>query len=286
MSAADRFEAERPRLKRLAYRMLGSVADAEDVVQDAWLRWRRAGPETIADPPGWLVRTTTRLCIDQLRAARVRREAYRGPWLPEPLIEELTEDPLERAEEISVAFLLALERLSPLERAALLLHDVFDADYPALADTLQRSEGACRQLLSRARAHVRETRPRYSASKADVARFVDAFQDAVLRNDLKPLSDLLTEDAVLISDGGGVRKAALRPLVGREDILQLIQGIAWRNTALAPTTARMVSINGAPGLLMSDARGPMTCALELTADGRVACVYLLSNPDKLRHVPV
>ena len=148
MDSTEAFEAHRPRLTRLAYRMLGSVAEAEDAVQDAWLRWRGAGDD-IADPAGWLVRATSRLCIDRLRAAKTRREAYHGPWLPEPLIEELTVDPVERAEDVSVAFLLALERLSPLERAVFLLHEVFDEDYAAVAETLGRSEAAVRQLASR-----------------------------------------------------------------------------------------------------------------------------------------
>src|SRR5947208_12960730 len=157
----EAFEANRPRLTRLAYRMLGSVAEAEDAVQEAWLRWTRAG-EGVADPAAWLVRATTRLCIDRLRAAKAEREAYRGPWLPEPLIEPLAEDPVERAEDVSVAFLLALERLSPLERAVFLLHDVFDEDYAEVAQPLDRSEPAVRALASRAREHVREARPRFA----------------------------------------------------------------------------------------------------------------------------
>ncbi len=160
----DAFEANRGRLKRLAYRMLGSVSEAEDAVQDAWIRWRRA-PADVADPAAWLVRATTRLCLDRLRAAKVEREAYKGPWLPEPLIEPLTEDPVEKAEEVSVAFLLALERLSPLERAVFLLHDVFDQDYAEVAQTLERSEAAVRQLASRAREHVREARPRFTPAR-------------------------------------------------------------------------------------------------------------------------
>src|SRR5689334_20982448 len=140
----DAFEAQRPRLTRLAYRMLGSLSEAEDAVQDAWLRWTRA-PADVADPAAWLVRATTRLCIDRLRAAKAERAHYKGPWLPEPLIEPLTEDPVERAEDVSVAFLLALERLSPLERAVFLLHDVFDEDYAEVAATLERSEAAVRQ---------------------------------------------------------------------------------------------------------------------------------------------
>ena len=144
--------------------MLGSVSEAEDVVQDAWLRWSRAGAG-VTDPAAWLVRAATRLCLDRLRAAKVERAAYRGPWLPEPLIEPLAQDPLERAEDVSVAFLLALERLSPLERAVFLLHDVFDEDYAAVAGTLDRSEAAVRQLASRAREHVREARPRFPVAR-------------------------------------------------------------------------------------------------------------------------
>src|SRR5262245_13246419 len=149
----EAFEANRQRLKRLAYRMLGSVTEADDAVQDAWIRWQRAGAG-VEDPAAWLVRATTRLCIDRLRAAKAERAAYKGPWLPEPLIEPLTDDPVEKAEEVSIAFLLALERLSPLERAVFLLHDVFDQDYGEVAKTLDRNEAAVRQLASRAREHV------------------------------------------------------------------------------------------------------------------------------------
>src|SRR5579862_52476 len=201
----DAFEAQRPRLLRLAYRMLGSVAEAEDAVQDAWLRWTRVSEQAgsqVAEPAAWLVRVTTRLCIDRLRAAKAERAAYRGPWLPEPLIEEITADPVERAEDISVAFLLALERLSPLERAVFLLHDVFDADFSAVAETLGRSEAAVRQLAVRARDHVRDTRPRFSVGQEEAARLAMAFMDAARNNDLDGLRSLLAEDAVLITDGG------------------------------------------------------------------------------------
>ena len=166
MNGPAAFERERTRLRGLAYRMLGSVADAEDVVQDAWLRWSRIEPETIAEPRAWLVRVTTRLCIDRLRAAKARREAYVGPWLPEPLVE--AEDPagspaaaLERADDLTVAFLLALERLSPLERALFVLHDIFATDYGEIGALLGKSEAACRQLASRARGHIEAARPRY-----------------------------------------------------------------------------------------------------------------------------
>jgi RNA polymerase sigma-70 factor (ECF subfamily) len=150
----DAFEAQRPRLSRLEYRMLGSLTEAEDVVQDAWLRWRGGATREVVDPAGWLVRVVTRLCIDRLRAAAAARKAYRGAWLPAPLIEDVAVDPRERAEDVSAAFLLALERLSPLERAVFLLHEAFEADYAQIAHALGRSETACRQLAARARVHV------------------------------------------------------------------------------------------------------------------------------------
>jgi len=282
--ALDAFEAERPRLQRLAYRMLGSVAEAEDAVQDAWLRWRRIDPAAIDNPGAWLVSATTRLCIDRLRADRARREAYVGPWLPDPLIEEIATDPIERAEDVSVAFLLALQRLSPLERAVFLLHDVFDADYAAVARTLKRSEAACRQLAARARAHVRDARPCFDVSQEAAARLAGAFMDAAQRGDFAALSDLLTEDAILISDGGGKRPAALRPMVGREDVMALIKGLAWRGGWPPGTKVRLARINGFLGAILEDEEGVMTVAFEPSDDGRLSAIYLLRNPDKLGHV--
>lgn len=280
MSPLDAFEAQRPRLTRLAYRMLGSLADAEDAVQDAWLRWTRVDPADVNDPSAWLVRATTRLCLDRLRAARAAREAYKGPWLPEPLIEDPA-DPIERAEDISVAFLLALERLSPLERAVLILHDVLDTDYPSIAETLDRSETACRQLLARARTHVREARPRYGVTQEQVTRLAGAFMEAMRRNDPAALSDLLAEDALLVTDGGGKRAAALRPLVGRADILHLIERLVWRGTWTAPTVMRIARVNGQLGAVMADAEGLTTLAVEVDDDGRLATIYVVRNPDKL-----
>ena len=282
--AAAEFEANRPRLARLAYRMLGSVAEAEDVTQDAWLRWRGADRTAIADPAAWLVRTATRLCLDRLRAEKTRREAYRGPWLPEPLIEELAEDPLERAEEVSVAFLLALERLSPLERAVFLLHDVFDADFTAVAETLGRSEAACRQLAVRARDHVRQTRPRFSVGQEEASRLALAFMVAARNNDLDALRNLLAEDAVLISDGGGRRAAALRPMVGRDDILALLTGLRWRNNWLTTPNARLVRVNGYLGAILDTDEGPMTVAFQPGDHGRLAAIYMVVNPEKLTRV--
>jgi RNA polymerase sigma-70 factor (ECF subfamily) len=279
----EAFEAQRPRLLRLAYRMLGSVAEAEDVVQDAWLRWSRAG-EGVADPAAWLVRTTTRLCIDRLRAAKVEREAYRGPWLPEPLIEPLTEDPVERAEDVSVAFLLALERLSPLERAVFLLHDVFDEDYASVAETLGRTEPAVRQLASRARDHVRDARPRFAVNQEDATRLATAFVTAAAQGDMAGLSALLAEDAILVSDGGGKRKAALRVMVGRADIVRLMEGIRWRGAGMQVEDLRTVRINGYPGLVVKLPDGPETIAFQPGEDGLIAAVYMVRNPEKLAHL--
>ena len=279
----DAFEANRQRLKRLAYRMLGSVSEAEDAVQDAWLRWRRAG-EGVSDPAAWLVRTTTRLCIDRLRAAKAERAAYKGPWLPEPLIEPLTDDPVERAEEVSIAFLLSLERLSPLERAVFLLHDVFDQDYAEVAGTLGRSETAVRQLASRAREHVQDARPRFTVDQDKALKLAAAFAAASATADTKALSELLAEDAILVSDGGGKRTAALRIMVGREDVMGLIRGIVWRHGDMGIKSVEAVRINGYPGLLVQLADGPETFALEPGEDGKIAAVYVMRNPDKLRHV--
>ena len=277
------FEAQRPRLKRLAYRMLGSVAEAEDVVQDAWIRWTRA-PAEVADPAAWLVRAATRLSIDRLRAAKAERAHYRGPWLPEPLVEPLASDPVERAEDVSVAFLLALERLSPLERAVFLLHDVFDEDYAAVAGALGRSEAAVRQLASRAREHVRDARPRFSIGEAKATQLAAAFMDAAARADVAALAALLAEDAVMVTDGGGKRKAALRVMIGREDILRLFQGLRWRGGLAQIQGVRLARINGAPGVLLDMVDGPETIAIEADAAGRIAAIYAVRNPDKLAHV--
>lgn len=278
------FEQERPRLKRLAYRMLGSVSEAEDMVQDAWLRWDRAGASA-DNPQAWLVQTVTRLCLDRLKSARARRETYVGPWLPEPLIEEIAEDPLERAEDVSVAFLLALERLSPLERAVFLLHDVFDQDYAAVAAALGKGEAAVRQLASRARTHIRDARPRFSVPREQAERLAAAFLAASAANDAQALSRLLAEDAVLISDAGGKRPAALRPMIGREDVLLLLRGLASRGTIPLAGDARPARINGLPGVILRDPLGPTIIAFQPDETGeRLAAIYIMRNPEKLGHV--
>ncbi|MGZ3378144.1 MAG: sigma factor-like helix-turn-helix DNA-binding protein, partial [Phenylobacterium sp.] len=202
-----------------------------------------------------------------------------------PVVEELSSDPAARAEDVSVAFLLALERLSPLERAVFLLHDVFDEDYAAVAETLDRSESAVRQLASRAREHVRAARPRFSVSQEEAARLAAAFAAASASGDMAGLANLLAEDAILVSDGGGKRKAALRVLVGRADILRLLEGLAWRGGGLSNVTAmRTARINGYPGLVLSLGDGPETIAFQPGDDGRIAAIYMVRNPEKLAHV--
>ena len=284
MDRTAEFQEARPRLQRLAYRMLGSVAEAEDVVQDAWMRWSRA-PDDVRAPAAWLLQATARLALDRLKSARARRETYVGPWLPEPLIEPFTVDPVERAEDVSVAFLLALERLSPLERAVFLLHEVFDQDYAEVAAALGRSEAACRQLAARARDHLRDARPRFTVPQEQASRLVTAFMRAVRSDDPQALASMLAEDAVLVSDGGGKRPAALRPLVGREDVLKLLAGVAHRWALPPPEELRLAWINGLPGAVFDTSDGVQTIAFEPDETGRLAAIYIVRNPDKLAHLP-
>jgi RNA polymerase sigma-70 factor (ECF subfamily) len=282
VSQPDPFEAERSRLVRLGYRMLGSMAEAEDLAQDAWLRWQGADQAAVADPAAWLVRTATRLCLDRMRADKARRAAYVGPWLPEPLIEDLAQDPLERAEEVSVAFLLALERLSPLERAVFLLHDVFDADYAAVAETLGRSEAACRQLAVRARGHVQDARPRFAVAQEEAAQLAVAFMAAARENDLERLKSLLAEDAVMLTDGGGKRGAALRPLIGRDDVIGFLKGLFWRQGwSTDAEVVRLARINGYLGAILRTRDGLSTIAFQPDGQGRIGAIYVMRNPDKL-----
>jgi RNA polymerase sigma-70 factor (ECF subfamily) len=278
--ASSAFEAQRPRLLRLAYRMLGSLAEAEDVVQDAWLRWSRIA-ESVDQPSAYLTRIVTRLCLDQMRSARVRRETYVGAWLPDPLV-GTTEDE-EQADDITLTLMLALERLSPLERAAFLLHDVFGVALNDVAGTLDRDASAVRQLASRARRHVQEAKPRYAVDQAEAERITRAFFAAARDGDVAGLRSMLAEDVVLMSDGGGKVLAFHNPIYGIAKMLRLFAGLA-RKHAFRPEWLRMATIDGLPGYVSID-RGRLlqTTALEIH-EGRITRIYITRNPDKLRHV--
>ena len=280
------FQEHRRALTGLAYRMLGSRAEAEDVVQDAYLRWHAADHASIQNPRRYLGTVVTRLCLDRQKSARARHEDYVGPWLPEPVVDEIFDDTAagELAHDISVALMLLLERLSPLERASFLLHDVFGLDFVEVARALGRGEAACRQLAARARAHFETGRPRFSASREQGDRLAAAFRLAVTSGDTGALMRILAEDAVLYSDGGGKRAAALNPIHGADRIARFFAGVLRKNSALATVAARPATVNGLPGFVMREYDGSIdTMALEIH-DGHIVAIYLTRNPEKLRHV--
>lgn len=279
MSQQDNiFEDRRGAMTGLAYRMLGSRADAEDVVQDAWIRWRGVEADEVTNPAGFLNKVVTRLCLDRLKSARARREVYVGEWLPEPVVDD---DHSALGEDLSVAFLLALERLTPLERAAFLLHDVFDASFADVAKTLGRTEAACRQLAARAREHVKAGKPRYHPSVEEEQRLTGAFLAAAMSGDETVLRGILAADVVMHSDGGGIAKATLNPVFGLEKAVRLVLGLKRKFPTPDDTTARLARINGAPGIVLSH-EGVVfqTMGLEIV-DGRIAAVYTMRNPEKL-----
>jgi RNA polymerase sigma-70 factor, ECF subfamily len=279
MDAAARFDPLRPRLTRVAYRMLGSLADAEDVVQEAFIRWMGADREDIREPEAFLRRIVTRLCLDQLKSARVQRETYVGPWLPEPLVEE--EDD---AEDVTLPLMLALERLSPLERAAFLLHDVFGLDFEEIATTIGRDAAACRQLAARARTHVRDARPRYRLERERGLEIAGAFFAASRSGDMTALGAMLAQDVSLHSDGGGKRPAAIRPAIGLRQVMQVHKALAILFGKYGSTLLRTCQINGLPGFVTREADGQVQTTALAIEDGKVSAIYVMRNPDKLRHL--
>ena len=275
------FEAERRRLVRLGYRMLGSLSEAEDVVQDAWLRFA-AVDGRIDSPAAYLTRVVTRLCLDRLKSARVRRETYVDPWLPEPLVGPVEPDET-FADNITVTLMLAMERLSPLERAAFLLHDIFDVALGEVAVALGREPAAVRQLAARARKHVQDARPRYTVEAAEGDRLARAFFAAARDGDTAALSALLAQDVEIHTDGGG-KVLALRNVVrGLDRALRLFAGVS-RKAQQPPVLLRTVTIDGLPGYISID-RGQMlqTTALDIR-DGRIVAIYIVRNPDKLTQI--
>lgn len=276
--AAASFDPLRPKHVRVAYRMLGSVADAEDVVQEAFIRWMGADRNEVREPEAFLRRTVTRLCLDQLKSARRERETYVGPWLPDPVLEE------EDEEDVTLPLMLALERLSPLERAAFLLHDVFGLEFEEVAATIQRDPAACRQLAARARTHVREARPRFQVDKQRGLELAKAFFTASRSGDMNALAAMLAADVSVHADGGGKRSAALQPTVGFDAVMKLHENLAARFRNDGSKLVRAGFVNGLPGFITVEADGELqTTALEIE-DGKVAAIYVVGNPDKLRHL--
>jgi RNA polymerase sigma-70 factor (ECF subfamily) len=281
----DPLAPHRGRLLGLAYRMLGSRSDAEDVVQDAYLRF--AGAQDVHNAEAFLVTVVTRLCLDRLKSAKAQREVYIGPWLPEPVFDAdgLSADAAtELADDLSFALLLALDRLSPLERAAFLLHDVFDTPFPEIAAMLNRTEAACRQLASRARRAVRDDRPVPAAVPENHAYLLQAFSTAVASGDIRQLAELLREDAVAITDGGGRKFAARNPIKGADKVARFFIGLAAK-TAGHDVRIEPATINGAVGALLY-LDGELDLTLSMAIDGKkIAAIYIVRNPDKLRHLP-
>jgi RNA polymerase sigma-70 factor (ECF subfamily) len=279
--ATEIFETQRPRLLRLAYRMLGSLSEAEDVVQDAWLRWSKVDPSSVATPAAYLSRTVTRLCLDVMKSARARRETYVGSWLPEPLIEP---DDTPAQDDLTLTLMMTLERLSPLERAAFLLHDIFDVEMNEVAATLDRDPAAVRQLAARARQHVKESRPRYTVDDAEGARIARAFFQASRNGDVATLSSLLAENVVLQSDGGGKVIAFINPILGLAKVLRLYSGLTRKYHGGGEDTFHPVRIDGLPGYTSMERDDKLqTTALEIE-DGRITRIYITRNPDKLQRV--
>jgi RNA polymerase sigma-70 factor (TIGR02957 family) len=284
-TASLTFNGLRPRLRGIAYRMLGSLAEAEEVVQDAWLRWHEADYVARDDPTGWLVTVTTRLSINRLRAAKVQREHYVGLWLPEPVLTDSPDSPeqmLERADDVSVAFLLMLERLTPEARAAFLLREVFDADYDELASTIGKSEAACRQLVHRARVQLREERPRFEVSPDTHRRLLGRFAQVLTGGDFSALKAMLAEDAELIGDGGGKVSSLGRPMIGGQRIAQLF--FAAKLRLKDELRIELALINGEWGLLRFF-NGVLESAQSYETDGeRIVRIHLQRNPEKLVRV--
>ncbi len=284
MSGRDPFDAERPRLLGLAYRMLGSLADAEDVVQDAWIRWQRTDRDAVDNPAAWLTTATTRLALDRIRTLARRREDYVGPWLPEP-VALVADDPAvatEQAESLTLGFLVVLDALSATERAVFLLADVFGEPYSTIAAAVGKSEENCRQIASRARRKVRSARPpEVAPAGPDV---LAALLAATASGDIDAVLELLDTDVVLVSDGGPDRKAARRPVVGASRVARLLSNLASRAAAGgADLGVEIGSVNGEAVVVFGLPDGPLVAGADV-ADGRVVAVRILRNPAKLTHL--
>lgn len=278
--ATDPFEARRPQLLRLAYRMLGSLVEAEDIVQDAWLRWREVDRATVLELSAFLSRIVTRLCLDHLKSARVRRETYIGSWLPEPLVE----DQQDSMDDLTLTLMMVLERLSPLERAAFLLHDVFGIPLDEVATTLDREAAAIRQLAVRARSHVRAARPRYPVDRTEGDRIAQAFFAASRDGDTHALRTMLAETVVLRSDGGGKVYAFPKPIFGLDRVLRLFEGLSRKFGTEAFEMIEPMWIDGLPGYASLERGAVLQTTALAIEDGRITGIYMTRNPDKLARV--
>ncbi|MFA9439577.1 RNA polymerase sigma-70 factor [Uliginosibacterium sp. sgz301328] len=281
--AQNPFPSLRGRLFGIAYRMLGSRADADDIVQEAWLRWNDADQASIASADAWLVTVTTRLSIDRLRRAQAEREHYTGPWLPEPIIEATVppaEHALERASDVSLAFLTLLERLAPEERAAYLLREVFDYAFSEVAEVVGKTEAACRKMVSRARTRVQAERPRFDVSAAAHMRLLERFMVAARSGKLDDLRALFAEDALLLADGGGRVESVLRPIRGADRLARLYHVVARRLGERAEM--HIAIVNGEPGIVRT-LDGRIDTIIAVVTDGeRITALYSVRNPEKLR----
>jgi RNA polymerase sigma-70 factor, ECF subfamily len=279
MTVAERFARARPRLLRLAYSELGDVGEAEDVVQEAWLRLERSDAEAIENLDGWLTRVVARVALDRLHSARARRETYVGPWLPEPLISEDPADRVTLDESVSYALLTVLEQLSPAERTAFVLHDVFDMPFGDIAEVVGRTPEAVRQLASRARRHVTRERPRFEASRVEHDRAVRAFAQAVAEGDLEGLVAALDPDVVWRSDGGGRVPAAGKPQRGQARVAR-----AWAALSAVVDKPIEINLNGRLGLLLPADDGHRAALSFVVSHGRITRIDAVRNPEKLRYL--
>jgi RNA polymerase sigma-70 factor (ECF subfamily) len=285
-SALDVFQEQRPLLFGIAYRMLASVADAEDILQDAWLTWSSLDMGSVGQPRAYLARTVTNLSINRLKSAAAQRESYAGPWLPEPLVtSQDAESQAEKAEAVSLAMLVVLETLSPLERAVFVLKDVFGFTFGEIAEILGRSEASVRQVGHRARSHVQARRPRYDAPEGTRRRVTDEFMAACLGGDLNQMMSLLAPEVTAWTDSGGKIRAALRPLRGADNVARWILGTL--RSRLPDPGVYHVLVNGDPGLLITSAGIPDNIvAVDLSHDGRIEAIRLIRNPDKLTRIGI
>ncbi|AKU16721.1 RNA polymerase sigma-70 factor [Luteipulveratus mongoliensis] len=280
---AEEFSAVRPRLVGAAYRIVGSVADAEDVVQDAWLRWSRVDREEVREPAAYLLTVTTRVALNRLRQQRSRREDYVGPWLPEPIDEVDVATSVEMSESVSMAMMVVLETLSPLERAAFVLHDVFGLTFGEVAIALDRSEAAARQLGHRARSHVAARQPRQVVDRVRHRKVTEQFVHAASTGDVQELLELLAPEVVLVADGGGVRQAALRPIHGVDKVSRFLAGIAEKG-GVKDVVMRVLPVNGESAILLTrDDELDSVCFLTVEEQG-ITALHLIRNPDKLTRV--